>query len=195
MRTVSPTVLETMWNEGSSRSLWAWLTAIFAVCLMTAAAKVDIPFYPVPLTLQSMACVMIGLALGPIRGAAAIAAYVGLGAIGLPVFAGTPEKGIGLAYMVGPTGGYLLGFFFCAIVTGWLARNSFGMGHMTALFAGIAGLVALYLPGLIWLGTLMGWDKPILDWGLWPFLPGEGLKLAIIAMSWPMLWRLLNRAK
>jgi len=94
------------------------LLVLGASLLLTLSAKIQVPFWPVPMTMQSYMVLVLGMALGPRLGPAAVAVYLAQGAIGLPVFAGTPEKGIGLAYMAGPTGGYLLGFFVAAVITG-----------------------------------------------------------------------------
>ena len=100
----------------------------------------------------------------------------------LPVFTGTPEKGIGLAYMMGPTGGYLLGFLLAAIVVGWLADRGFGRSVPLAILAALTGAVVVYIAGLLWLGTLFGWDKPILAWGLYPFLLTDAVKVLLAAL-------------
>src|SRR3546814_4017998 len=87
------------------------------------------------------------------------------GALGLPVFAGTPEKGLGLAYMAGPTGGYLVGYVLAAAACGWLAERGWDRNVLSATVAMLVGNALIYLPGLLWLGVLFGWDKPILEWG------------------------------
>jgi biotin transport system substrate-specific component len=169
------------------------LSRVFLVVLsslvLTASAKIQVPFYPVPMTMQTMVVLGLGYLLGARLGAAAILVYLAEGAVGLPVFAGTPEKGIGLAYMMGPTGGYLLGFILAAWFTGMLAERGWDRSMATTALASIAGLTVLYIPGLLWLGAVLGWDKPILGWGLWPFLPGEALKVALLCVGLPLAWR------
>ena len=150
--------------------------------LMTLAAKAQVPFFPVPMTMQVLVALLIGTAYGPKLAGVTMAAYLSQGAVGLPVFAGTPDKGIGLAYMVGPTGGYLLGFLLAAVVAGWLAGRGWDRSPLWLAAAGLAGIAAIYGPGLIWLGALVGWDQPVLAWGLWPFLPAEVLKLALFVV-------------
>jgi len=166
--------------------------ALFASILLTLSAKIAIPFYPVPLTMQTFVVIGIGLALGPRLGLAAVGLYLLQGALGLPVFAGTPEKGIGFAYMMGPTGGYLAGYLLAVVVTGWLAMRGWDRHILTAFAAALAGAAILYLPGLLWLGTLFGWDKPILAWGLYPFIPGDLVKAALAAVAFPAAWRFLQ---
>lgn len=160
--------------------------------LLTLSAKVSIPFYPVPQTMQTFVVLGLGLALGPRLGAAAVALYLAQGAVGLPVFAGTPEKGIGLAYMIGSTGGYLFGFLIAAFVTGVLAQRGWDRNVFTAFAAALIGTVILFVPGILWLGVLFGWDKPILEWGLYPFIVGGLAKSALAAAVFPAAWRFLK---
>ena len=108
------------------------------------------------------------------------------------MFAGTPEKGIGLAYMMGGTGGYLLGFLLAAMLCGYLAQRGWDRKPSTTAAAMLLGNVVIYLPGLIWLGALFGWDKPILQWGLTPFILGDITKLALACLTMPFLWKLID---
>jgi len=150
-----------------------------AVGLLTLSAKITIPFYPVPMTMQ-VAAVLLIAGMGGLRfGAASLAAYLAAGASGLPVFAGTPEKGIGIAYMVGPTGGYLVGFLLAACLVGW-AVDRFG-SKKSAPFAMTAGLALIYAAGLIWLAQFVPSDK-LLEFGLTPFLLGDVMKVALAAI-------------
>ena len=158
------------------------LMVIAGSLLLTLSAKVQVPFFPVPMTMQVLVVLLIGAAYGPKLAGATLAAYILQGAAGLPVFAGTPEKGLGLAYMFGPTGGYLAGFFVAAIAVGWMAERGWNTGPLRTAVSGLVGMAAIYALGLAWLGTVVGWDKPVLSFGLWPFLPGEVLKLALMVM-------------
>lgn len=160
--------------------------------LLTLSAKVQVPFYPVPMTMQTLAVIGLGLALGPVRGAAAVALYLAEGALGLPVFAGTPEKGIGLAYMMGPTGGYLLGYIFAALLAGWLAGRGWDRNVFTAMAAALIAGAVIYVPGLFWLGSVIGWDKPVLALGLFPFIPGDIMKAVLAAVAFPAAWKWLS---
>jgi len=178
---------------GQGRILRLTVLAVLGTLLLTLAAKVQVPFYPVPLTLTTLVVLGLGMAYGWRLGAATLALYLLEGAVGLPVFAGTPEKGIGLVYMMGPTGGYLLGFFLAACVCGWLAERGWDRSVTTTALAMLIGNVIIYLPGLLWLGSLLGWDKPILEWGLTPFILGDAFKLALAAALLPMAWKLLRR--
>ena len=116
---VQPTLISTLWPAGEKTgALRLVLLAVVGSILLTISAKVQVPFWPVPMTMQTFVVLAIGMAYGPALGMATVALYLAQGAFGLPVFAGTPEKGIGLAYMAGPTGGYLAGFVAAALLTG-----------------------------------------------------------------------------
>ena len=161
--------------------------------LVWLSAKVQVPFWPVPMTLQVMALFAIAATFGLRLGLATVALYVAEGALGLPVFAGTPEKGIGIAYMMGPTGGYILGFLLMAAIVGWLADRGWSRSAWKLALAGLAGLVVLYVPGLAWLAQFVGMGKA-LAFGFWPFILGDLVKLAIVALAVPAAWKLTRRA-
>lgn len=160
--------------------------------LLTLSAKIAIPFYPVPQTMQTFVVIGLGLALGPRLGLAAVAFYLAQGALGLPVFAGTPEKGIGWAYMMGPTGGYLLGFLIAAYVVGVLAERGWDRNVFSAFAVALTGTAILFVPGLLWLGVLFGWSQSILESGLYPFIVGGLAKSALAAAVFPAAWRFLK---
>lgn len=167
--------------------------AIIGSLLLWASAKVQIPFFPVPMTMQTFVVLFVGFALGSRLGAATVLLYLAQGAMGLPVFAGTPEKGIGLAYMMGPTGGFLLGFVAAAFVAGWLAERGMDRRVATTLLAALAALAVNYAFGLAWLGSLIGWDQPVLQYGLYPFAFAEVFKLGLAAAVLPLCWRALRK--
>jgi biotin transport system substrate-specific component len=194
-QTVNSTLAEALWpSNNRASSVGRSLFLVFAgSVLLTLSAKVQIPFYPVPMSMQTFVVLALGMALGSRLGTASVAFYLAQGAAGLPVFAGTPEKGIGLAYMMGPTGGYLLGFLFSAALCGWLAERGWDRRVSTTALALLIGNVAIYIPGLLYLGALVGWDKPVLAWGLTPFLLGDVTKLALAAAVMPAAWHLLTR--
>lgn len=169
------------------------LVAIAGSILLTLSAKISIPFYPVPLTMTTFVVIGLGLALGSRLGTAAVALYLVQGALGLPVFAGTPEKGIGLAYMMGPTGGYLLGYLLAAFAAGTLAERGFDRSPLTAFLAALVASAIIYVPGILWLGALFGWEQPILAWGLTPFILGDATKAALAAAVFPATWAMISR--
>lgn len=157
-------------------SWWTLLVLTGAACI-TLGAKLQIPFWPVPMTMHTLALFLVSALLGPRLGLAAMATYLGAGAMGLPVFSGTPERGIGLAYMAGPTGGYLLGFLLASGLVGWLAA---GGGLIKRVLAMLAGLVVIYVPGVAWLANYVP-TSDLLAAGVTPFLLGDLIKVAIAA--------------
>ena len=169
------------------------LLAVVGSLLLYASAKIQVPFYPVPITMQTFAVLVIGMAYGARLGGATVLFYLAQGAAGLPVFAGTPEKGLGLAYVAGPTGGYLLGFLVAAFVVGWLAERGWDRSVIRTLAAMVLGTAIIFAPGVLWLGTLIGWDKPVLDFGLYPFLPGAVFKIGLAAAVLPLAWKALSK--
>jgi biotin transport system substrate-specific component len=157
-------------------------TAFAGSLLLTVSAKVSIPFYPVPMTLQTLALLVLGFTLGPRCAVAAVLLYLAQGAAGLPVFSGTPAKGIGLAYMAGPTGGFLVGFLASAWLAGWFALRGWTQNLWRAVPAALIAQAVVFLPGLLWLGLLFGFDKPVLAWGLYPFVLGGIVKSLLAAV-------------
>lgn len=186
--THSATLADRLWR-GDQALPRKVILAIAGSLALWASAKLQVPFYPVPMTMQTFVVLVIGMAYGWRLGAATVLLYLAEGAAGLPVFAGTPEKGIGLAYMVGPTGGYLLGFVLSAALVGWLAQRGWGRNLATTFAAMALGTAMILGIGVLWLGAVLGWDKPILEFGLYPFLPGAAFKIALAAVVLPLAWR------
>jgi biotin transport system substrate-specific component len=168
------TFAEVLWPvSGGSRALRALLLALLGSALLTISAKIEVPFYPVPMTMQTLVVLLLGMAFGARLAAATVLLYLAEGAVGLPVFAGTPERGIGLAYMMGPTGGYLVGFVLAAAVTGWLTERRRDLTGLVA--ATVAGTVTTFVPGVLWLAYLIGFEQSLVH-GLMPFLWGALVK-------------------
>ena len=163
----------------SSNILKKILIVISATLLLTISAKIKVPFYPVPMTMQTFVVVLIGVSLGWKLGLATIFLYLFEGAIGLPVFAGTPEKGIGISYMVGPTGGYLVGFITSVFIAGFvnLNKNIFIKFLLISL-----AIFAIYITGVPWLAYLAGWEVAYV-WGIKNFVLAEIFKIAILTIS------------
>ena len=146
---------------------------------LTISAKLKIPFYPVPMTMQTFVVLFIGLAFGYKTGLATVGVYLLEGIIGIPVFSNSPEKGIGLVYFTGPTMGYLIGFLFAVFFAGYLDMKN----NIFLIFAKLLFSVSIiYIFGTIWLGTLIGWDKPILSLGVTPFLLAELFKICLLTL-------------
>ncbi|HEX2525511.1 MAG TPA: biotin transporter BioY [Geminicoccus sp.] len=164
---------------------------LFGTLLLYASAKVQVPFWPVPMTMQTAVVVLIGMAYGWRLGAATVVAYLAEGAVGLPVFVGTPERGIGLAYMVGPTGGYLLGFVAAAAIAGWIVQGGHGLARMALAVTG--GILAIFVVGVAWLSVLIGFDNAIVH-GVLPFLPSEIAKILFAIAVGVGMFRLRRQA-
>ena len=153
---------------------------IFGTIILAVSAKVKIPFYPVPMTMQTLVVLMIGIGFGWKLGVATITLYLFEGIIGLPVFSGTPEKGIGLVYFTGPTMGYLIGFLVAVFFAGKfnfdknLIKNFLKLTFATSF---------IYILGMLWLGGLIGWDKPIFKLGAQPFLLAELFKILLVTFA------------
>ena len=189
-----PTLAEQAFS-GRTTALRNGVLAIAGSLALWLSAKLQVPFYPVPMTMQTFVVLVIGTSFGWRLGAATVALYLIEGALGLPVFAGTPEKGIGFAYMVGPTGGYLLGYLPAAALCGFLASHGWDRRIATTALSMLLGTVVIYAFGLSWLGTVVGWDKPILAWGLTPFVLGDLLKLALATAVLPLAWKFVGRTR
>ena len=152
---------------------------LFGTLLLTISAKIKVPFYPVPMTMQTFVVVLIGITLGWKLGLATVFAYLFEGAIGLPVFAGTPEKGIGISYMVGPTGGYLVGFLSSVFIAGFVNLNK---NIIIKFFLISLSVLAIYITGVPWLAYLAGWEVAYI-WGIKNFVLAEIFKISILALS------------
>lgn len=162
-------------------------TALLAIC-----SKISVPFYPVPLTMQTFAVLMLGAAYGWRLGSATLLLYLAEGAVGIPVFASSTA---GFAVLFGGTGGYLFGFVFAAALCGYLAERGWDRNVGKLAAAMLLGNIVIYVPGLLWLGNVHGWDKPILEWGLTPFILGDLAKLALAATTLPLCWHLLGKRR
>ncbi|KEJ95606.1 biotin transport system substrate-specific component [Pseudosulfitobacter pseudonitzschiae] len=165
------------------------------ILLLAIAAKIKVPMWPVPITMGTFAVLAIGAAYGARLGLVTILGYMIVGALGLDVFAGSSAQTFGLTYMMGGTGGYLVGYVLATVVLGVLAQRGWDRSVGWMALAMLIGNAVIYLPGLAWLGQLYGWDKPILQWGLTPFLIGDAIKLALAAVLLPGIWKLIDRAR
>ena len=168
------------------------LLALAGSVLITICTQISLPLFPVPMTLQTFAVFLIGLTYGWRLGGITVSLYLLEGAIGLPVFSG--GKG-GMIVFMGPTAGYLVGFLLAATVCGWFAERGFDRSYFRLFLSLIVGNILIYTPGLFWLGTLIGWDKPVLEYGLYPFIGGDLLKIAMAVLLLPTVWKIVNRLK
>ena len=172
--------MELVKNFTQSKLIKNLFIALIGTVLLAISAKIKIPFYPVPMTMQTLVVLIIGIGFGWKLGVATIMLYLFEGIIGLPVFSGTPEKGIGLVYFTGPTMGYLIGFLVAAFFAG-------KFNYTSNLFYNFLKLTFatsfIYIFGMLWLGGLIGWDKPIFKLGAQPFLLAEIFKILLAALT------------
>jgi biotin transport system substrate-specific component len=182
-------LVDSVWStEGFGRDL----TLVIGGSLLIAAAaqvRIALPFTPVPVTGQTFAVLLMGAMLGARRGAAAAMTYLALGILGLPVFSAAPP---GPAAFMSPTAGYLAGFVGAAWVTGSLSERGWDRRPWTAALAMLIGSIVIFSCGLLWLGRFTGWDK-VLETGLFPFIPGDLLKIALATSLLPAGWKFLGK--
>ena len=157
---------------------------IIGTLLLTVSAKIKIPFYPVPMTMQTFVVLFIGVTLGYKIGLLTVSLYLLEGIVGLPVFANSPEKGIGIVYFTGPTMGYLIGFLIAVYCAGTF---KYDRGLINTFIKLIFSVSFIYIFGLMWLGILIGWDKPIFKLGAEPFLLAELFKMLLLLFLTPTL--------
>ena len=153
------------------------ILALIGSILLTISAKIKIPFYPVPMTMQTFVVLFLGISFGYKVGVLSVVFYLIEGIMGLPVFSNSPEKGIGLAYFVGPTMGYLIGFIFACFIAGIF---DYDKNHILNFLKIIIATSVIYILGILWLGNLIGWDKPILEFGVYPFIYAELFKILLL---------------
>ena len=152
------------------------LLAVVGSLILWASAKVQVPFWPVPMTMQPMVVLLIGALYGPGLGVATVLLYLAEGALGLPVFAGTPARGIGIPYMLGPTGGYMVGWLFAAALAGWTVLRT--RRALPILLALTAAMALIYLCGFVWLAAAIGAPAAFAK-GILPFVLGDALKIGL----------------
>ena len=169
-----------------NRAIKVFLISLLGTLLLTLSAKVKIPFYPVPMTMQTLVVLFIGISFGYKIGLLTVSLYLIEGILGLPVFSNSPEKGIGIVYFTGPTMGYLIGFLIAVYISGKFQYDDIFQDSFLKLFINyfkiLFAVSFIYLFGLIWLGYLIGWDKPIFQIGAEPFLLAESFKILMLAI-------------
>jgi len=171
--------MELLKNNSIQKTLKVFLMIFLGTVALTISAKLKIPFYPVPMTMQTFVVLALGIAFGYKIGLATVSVYLIEGIIGMPVFSNSPEKGIGLVYFTGPTMGYLIGFLSAVFFVGYLnLKNNIFLIFIKLIFS----VSTIYLLGVLWLGTLIGWDKPVLQLGVTPFLLAELFKVCLLTL-------------
>ena len=180
-------VLKNSANEQFSQ-LTNFVTVIICSLLLIISAKIKVDLYPVPMTLQPLAVLMIAMLCGRNISVSAVSLYLFQGMVGIPVFA----YGGGLPYLLGPTGGFLFGFLFASMIIGELADRGWGKQNFKSVFAMLIGLMVIYAFGIFQLSILKGFDFAIIN-GLKPFIVGDLYKLILVALILPQTWKLVNK--
>ena len=165
-------------NFTQAKLIKSLVVVILGSLALTISAKIKIPFYPIPMTMQTFVVLFLGISLGHKIALASVGLYLVEGIVGLPVFSNSPKKGIGLIYFTGPTMGYLIGFLTACYLASKIKIND---NFYIILFKLIIAVSTIYILGLTWLGILIGWDKPIFALGAKPFLLAEVFKIMILA--------------
>ena len=176
--------MELVKTISNNKVIKIFLISLIGSILLTISAKIKIPFYPVPMTMQTFIVLFLGITLGPKIGLLTVSLYLLEGIFGLPVFAGTPEKGVGFIYFTGPTMGYLIGFLVAVYFAGLFKYDK---GLINTFLKLIFSVSFIYILGIIWLGILIGWEKPIFKLGAKPFLLAELFKMLLLSFLTPIL--------
>ena len=176
-------------NISQTSIIKSLLAIILGSIALTISAKIKIPFYPVPMTMQTFVVLFLGISLGYKIGLASIGLYLFEGIIGLPVFSNSPEKGVGLIYFTGPTMGYLIGFLSAGFLASKINNND---SFLLILGKLVIATSTIYLFGLLWLGMLIGWDKPIFELGAKPFLLAEVFKIVLLTLIAKQIVKIRN---
>ena len=180
------TLANRLWPQTQSAELLRiFALAVFGSLLVAGAAQIEVPMIPVPMTLQTLAVLAVGSAYGARLGAATLALYTTEGAVGIPVFA---QMKTGLAVIGGPTGGYIVGFIIAAALVGYLSEKNWDRSFVKMFAAAILGALVLYLPGLVWLHQFANGWRQTLEWGIMPFLIGDLIKAALVALGYWFAW-------
>ena len=171
--------MELIKQNSQARIIKLILVIFFSSIILAISAKIKIPFYPVPMTMQTFIVMFIGISLGYKVGLATISLYLLEGIIGLPVFSNSPERGVGFVYFIGPTMGYLIGFLSACFIASLIKEKD---NYFVIFLKLIFSASTIYILGILWLGSLLGWDKPIIALGVTPFLYAEIFKIALLTI-------------
>ena len=147
--------------------------------VLAISAKIKIPFYPVPMTMQTFIVLFLGISFGYKIAISTVGLYLIEGILGLPVFSNSPERGVGIVYFTGPTMGYLVGFLIACFLASFI---KFEDNYMIIFIKLVLAVSTIYILGIFWLGTLIGWDKPIIQLGVTPFLLAEFFKVILLTV-------------
>tara|TARA_B100001057_G_scaffold83571_1_gene79274 strand:+ start:3170 stop:3721 length:552 start_codon:yes stop_codon:yes gene_type:complete len=165
------------------------LIVLFGSVILAISAKIKIPFYPVPMTMQTFVVLFLGISFGYKIALSTVGLYLIEGMIGLPVFSNSPERGVGLAYFTGPTMGYLLGFLSASLLASFIKKID---SYFLIFLKLVCSVSTIYILGILWLGVLIGWDKPIIKLGVMPFLLAEFLKISLLTVIAKKIFKFRN---
>ena len=179
--------MELIKQNTQSQIIKLLIIVFFGSVILAISAKTKIPFYPVPMTMQTFVVLFLGIGFGYKVALATVGLYLLEGIIGLPVFSNSPEKGIGLVYFTGPTMGYLIGFLSACFLASFVKLND---NYFVITIKLILSVSTIYIFGVLWLGTLIGWDKPIFELGVMPFLLAEIFKIALLTVLTKKIYKL-----
>ena len=190
-------VEEAFFKTGSFLMLKRLTLVVVGIFMLALFSKIKIPIWPspVPINLATLSVLTIGLTYGPKLGLTTVFGYLMLGTLGFDIFANSSAKVNGMEYMLGSTGGYLFGYLLATIALGFLARAGWDRNVFKIVLALIIGNALIYIPGIFWLAELYTWNKPVLAWGLTPFLIGDALKILLAALVIPSIWRFIGSAR
>ena len=171
--------MELIKTNSQLKLIKAFIVIVLGSIALTISAKLKIPFYPVPMTMQTFMVLFLAIAFGYKIGILTVSLYLMEGIVGFPVFSNSPEKGVGLVYFTGPTMGYLIGFLIACFLSTFISLKDNFLIIFLKLTVSVS---AIYLLGILWLGTIIGWDKPIIQLGVTPFLLAEFFKIALLTL-------------
>tara|TARA_Y100000992_G_C21157967_1_gene439544 strand:- start:310 stop:861 length:552 start_codon:yes stop_codon:yes gene_type:complete len=171
--------MELIKQNTQSKIIKSLLVIFLGSIILTISAKVKIPFYPVPMTMQTFVVLFLGLSFGYKIGLASISLYLVEGIVGLPVFSNSPERGVGLVYFTGPTMGYLIGFITACFLASFIKIED---NYFLIFIKLVLSVSTIYFLGVLWLGIIIGWEKPIIELGVKPFLLAEGIKIILLTI-------------
>ena len=171
--------MELIKQNTQTKIIKSLLVIFLGSVILAISAKIKIPFYPVPMTMQTFVVLFLGISFGYKIAIATVSLYLIEGIIGLPVFSNSPERGVGLAYFMGPTMGYLIGFISACFLASYIKIQD---NYFLIFFKLIIAVSTIYILGILWLGTIIGWDKPIFELGVLPFLFAEIIKISLLTL-------------
>ena len=181
--------MELIKQNSQTQIIKSLLVIFIGSIILAISAKIKIPFYPVPMTMQTFVVLFLGISFGYKIALATVTLYLLEGIIGMPVFSNSPERGVGLVYFTGPTMGYLIGFLSACFLASYIKNED---NYFTIFMKLIFSVSTIYILGVLWLGTLIGWDKPIFELGVMPFLLAEILKITLLTVIAKKILKLRN---